>query len=552
MSLIHRFPDTVSLDVSGGFTNPFRYVPHPLVKEAAGLVVARLEDDIMEGRIPDCVCRGFKEGKMLGVLVCRLPGDGSIGYIAAFSGSVGGQGDIDGFVPPVFDLLEPSGYFKSRESEISAINRKIEDLEHSCGLESLQTALLTAESGKDREMQAYRLKMAKSKTRRQKLRMECRDEESLSILTRESQHEKAELRRLRQSWDKRISEIRTRLESFMSEISHLKDMRAEMSEELQRWIFRQYMVHNASGATSSILDIFTSEGIFPPGGTGDCAAPKLLEYAYLNGLQPLAMGEFWYGLSPDTAVRTQGHFYPSCTSKCGPLLGYMLQGLKLEASEERTGVPVVIHEDESLVAVDKPAGMPSVPGLDGRISLQEWLTERYGGNIHSIHRLDMDTSGIMIFARNEAAAVELRRQFEEHMVRKTYHARLTAGPGGQGMRPGERGRIELPLSPDYDERPRQKVDRTGGKPAVTEYEVTASYPDGTADVIFHPVTGRTHQLRVHSAHHLGIGRPIKGDRLYGGAMEEERLHLHAFRISFTHPCTRLPVTFESSESDFDR
>lgn len=545
MSLIHRFPDTVSFDATAGFTNPFRYVPHPLVKEAAGLVMERLDKAISEELLPDNVCRGFKEGKMIGVLVCRLPGDGNIGYLAAFSGSVGGQSCIDGFVPPVFNLLEPSGHFKCRESEITEVNKEIIALEHSNELESLRATLSDAESDRDMETEVFRQQMSESKARRQKLRMKCNDNDILTRLTRESQHEKAELRRLKQSWERKISEIRGRLDCILSRISHLKNLRGEMSEELQQWIFRQYIVHNASGASSSILDIFTSEGLVPPGGTGDCAAPKLLEYAFLNDLQPLAMGEFWYGLSPDTAVRTHGHFYPSCTSKCGPLLGYMLQGLRLEDSPEGTECPVIIYEDESVVAVDKPAGMPSVPGLDGRISLHEWLTERYGGGIHPVHRLDMDTSGIMIFARNEASAVDLRRQFEEHKTKKTYHARLIASSTGQLRKVGERGRIELPLSPDYDERPRQKVDRTGGKPAVTEYEVRAANPDRTMDVIFHPVTGRTHQLRVHSAHHLGLGCPIKGDRLYGGALETGRLHLHAFRISFSHPRTGEHVTLES-------
>ena len=549
MSLIHRFPDKVSFDVSEGFTNPFRYVPHTLVREAADIVMRHLASAISEGRLPDAVCSGFSEGKMLGVLVCLCP-DGGTGYLAAFSGSVGGYSRIDGFVPPIFDLLDPQGHFKYREAEITAVNRRIDTLSDSDKLKILKSELSDSEYNRDIELKSFKDRMSKSRVAREQRRQDCPDPSALAELIRESQHEKAEFRRLKQAWDARIAEIRDRAEKLIKEIARLKSERAAMSDELQRWIFRQYTVHDAHGNSQSIHDIFASQGMVPPGGTGDCAAPKLLEYAYRNKLKPLAMGEFWYGTSPDTAVRSHGHFYPSCTSKCGPLLGYMMQGLEIETEEGCCRFPVIIYEDEAIIVVDKPSGMPSVPGLDGKESVEEWMNARSDSPVHAVHRLDMDTSGLLLFAKTGEAAVDLRRQFEEHSVRKTYRAvlgpeRFPVRPGMTELRPGMTGTIDLPLSADYDERPRQKVDRTSGKPAVTEYEVISVLPGGSVEITYHPVTGRTHQLRVHSAHHLGLGRPIKGDRLYGGALDSSRLCLHAAEITFTHPSTRTQICFST-------
>ena len=297
------------------------------------------------------------------------------------------------------------------------------------------------------------------------------------------------------------------------------------------------------------------------------------------------MGEFWYGKDSVTAVRCHGHFYPSCTSKCGPLLSYMLQGLTTSStgiglkengrpcecerspedgkdlasqSSSHCGTqPHTIFEDSDIAVVEKPSGMPSVPGLDGRESVLEWLDSSERQNVfdrgvyESVHRLDMDTSGVMVFAKNPEAAVNLRRQFEEHSVKKTYMARLC--PCTCHLKTGC---IELPLNADYDERPRQKADHSQGKPATTFYEIITERPDGCTDIIFRPVTGRTHQLRVHSAHSLGLGRPIVGDLLYGGygigwpttdSDHHRRLHLHALSITFQHPRTDEELSFTSAE-----
>ena len=332
-----------------------------------------------------------------------------------------------------------------------------------------------------------------------------------------------------------------------------------MSDELQDWIFRQYIVHNALGENLSIAELFAGQELTPPGGTGECAAPKLLEYAYRNELLPLAMGEFWYGKASETAVRVHGHFYPSCTSKCGPLLGFMMGGLTRCQSlviPKTYGQTYqrydLVYEDADILVVEKPSGMPSVPGLDGRVSLQELLEETYGHAIYAVHRLDMDTSGVIIYAKTAEAGVNLRKQFEEHTIKKTYSARLK--PIAEGAHFSTH--ISLPLATDYDERPRQKVDFKQGKPALTEYEIVSENADGTIDVRFYPVTGRTHQLRVHSAHALGLCSPIVGDLLYGGHSiistdaHQDRLHLHALSITFRHPRTGEDLTFTSDRLSY--
>ena len=576
-----------------GFTDPFRYIPDKLVKLAGQLVIDRLAQwaSLPEGSPERHIESSFAEGKMLGVLVCRT------GFLAAFSGTVKGPegrvtASVDGFVPPIIDLTEDNGHFKRKEAVITQMNKAIDILSACPEFEDLKKELQEASEKRDEEIENLQNRIRFSKMQRDEIRSETADPARLEELIRESQFQKAELKRCKDRWKSHISEIKDRINEFEDTINDLKARRSAKSDTLQKWIFENAIVRNRAGESSSIWEIFSREGLIPPGGTGDCAAPKLLNYAFFHGLEPLAMGEFWYGTSPDTAVRTHGHFYPSCTSKCGPLLGYMMKGLrspvepvmtyrhplmsgvtqKSEATE--SSLPTTfgnLYEDESIIVVEKPSGMPSVPGLDGRISLQEILTSGMAGRndsspgtIHAVHRLDMDTSGVMVFAKSAEAAVNLRKQFEEHTIRKTYMAKVSPDtdiPSKTG-----KGAIDLPLSPDYDERPRQKVDFTQGKPAHTEYEIIRTNEDGTSDILLYPYTGRTHQLRVHCAHHLGLGRPIVGDLLYGGhsvyecnsgnCMETNtkvlpgRLCLHALSITFLHPETGQELTFTSDRLSY--
>ena len=568
-----------------GFTDPFRYVPDPLTLHAGQMIISRLAKwaSMAEGTHERALERSFAEGKMLGVLVCRT------GFLAAFSGTVKGPdgnvtASVDGFVPPIIDLTEKKGHFKRKEAVISLLNKEIETILSSPEYKGLKKELLDASSARDTEIENLQNRIRFAKMQRDEIRSETADPSKLDELIRESQFQKAELKRCKDRWKAHIGGIEERLREFEDTIRDLKTERSAKSDALQKWIFENAVVHNGEGESSSIWDIFSAGGLVPPGGTGECAAPKLLNYAFAHGLEPLAMGEFWYGASPDTAVRTHGHFYPSCTSKCGPLLAYMTKGLRspvepgmtLKSEATETSLPTTIgnlYEDDSIIVVEKPSGMPSVPGLDGRTSLQEHLEARSSHHqdsssppvsIHAVHRLDMDTSGVIVFAKTADAAVNLRRQFEEHTIRKTYMARVYAGTDIPSKT--RKGAIDLPLSPDYDERPRQKIDFRQGKPAHTEYEIVRIYEDGTADLLLHPHTGRTHQLRVHCAHHLGLGRPIIGDLLYGGHSVYDcntdnrmatstkgvpgRLCLHALSITFRHPETGQELTFTSDRLSY--
>ena len=539
---MHLLPSDISVDIPERFTDPFRYSPHPLVSIAADMLMHRISDSKE-------LTAYFSEGKMLGVLVVS-DNTGRIGYLSAFSGNVAGKSHIDGFVPPIFDLLDPSGHFKLKEAEITSINTSITFMENSHQLNNLRMSLSDAERERDEKIGLIKTRMAISKRERDEMRRGTEDSSQLAELIRESQFEKAELRRLKLGWEEKIRSIKEGLQAIEEEIRTMKKRRAELSDALQKWIFSQYIVHNALGESASIGEVFKALGLVPPGGTGECAAPKLLEHAYRNSLKPLAMGEFWFGKSPETAVRTQGHFYPSCTSKCGPLLGYMLKGLAIRPDNDQVqGSVEIIFEDEHIIAVSKPSGMPSVPGLGGRESLEEWLCRFYDQKIHSVHRLDMDTSGMILFTKNPESAIALQRQFEEHTISKTYKARLSETHDAKALKAGDKGEIHLALSADYDERPRQKVDPQQGKTAITVYEVTAVMDDGSIDIVFHPHTGRTHQLRVHSAHCLGLGHPIVGDLLYGGS-SASRLYLHAFEISFIHPTTGARMILCTSSNCF--
>lgn len=531
--MFHPLPDIDLSALPHRFNDPFRYVPHPLVAHVAEIVMSDIRQDT-------ALSAAMAEGKMLGVLLVKDSG-GRTGYLKGFSGNIGGESTIPGFVPPIYDLTRPGGHFKTKEAEISAINHKIEEIE-SGRLAPAIHELEEARALYEEEASRCKEEMATAKLRRDDIR-KAWDADGREYypdkgdLEKESQFLKAEMARMKRRWKFRLGELEDACTAIREEILTLRHERARMSDELQKWIFSQYIVHNAEGRWASISSIFASAGLVPPGGTGECAAPKLLEYAFRNALQPLAMGEFWYGESPETAVRTQGHFYPSCTSKCGPLLGFMMKGMDIisDGTDYVSGQVATVYEDDHILAVSKPSGMPSVPGLDGRKSLLETLQERHPG-IEAVHRLDMDTSGIILFAKNPQAAFYLRRQFEMHTIRKTYIARLTPSLEGASLRAGDNGSITLPLAADYDERPRQKVDRTQGKPAHSDYMVESVEKDGSINIKLYPKTGRTHQLRVHCAHLNGLGHPIVGDMLYGGA-QSTRLHLHALCIVFIHPAT---------------
>ena len=528
------------------FNDPFSYLPCEAVKESASEISAYIDSS-------DELAEVFGEGKMLGVLVVEK--DGKTGYLAGFSGNAGGRNVMEGFVPPIFDLLAPSGIFKTRESEISAMNagiRKLEESEELSALDSKINEILREESDTIAKYKAF---MSCEKEKRKRIRENGCDGTVLGRLEQESRFQKAELKRIAWKFKELLKPMISEREKILSEISRLKDERRKASDELQKWIFGQFRIRNFAGETKDINAIFAAENLVPPAGTGECAAPKMLQYAFEHGFRPVAIGEFWFGRPSSNEVRCNGRFYPSCTSKCGPLLRFMLKGMEYDPMEHtyetKTEVsgPHIVFEDKWLIAASKPSGMPSVPGKNGLKSMLEWLCELKSSKIFSVHRLDMDTSGIMLFAKDEKTAAGLRKQFEQRSVMKTYHAMTDDAGPYNGLGPGDKGRIELPLCPDYENRPRQKVDYKSGYTAVTEYEIEG-IENGSLSIRFHPVTGRTHQLRIHSAHKDGIGVPIKGDRLYGSLSQGCRLHLHASSITFIHPVTGKRTKVEDPSKPF--
>ena len=550
--MIHFFKKPVShLALPEKFTYPFHYTPHPLcvlaAEEVKAYIASRKEWQ-----------EELASGKMFGVLIVQTDNgitnneENQIGYLAAFSGNLAGKNLHPYFVPPVYDLLQPEGFFKIEEEQISAINIRIRELENSSSyLGSKEKWKIETEQAKAVLNQAKaELKMAKeAREIRRQSSPELSEEEQASLI-RESQYQKAEYKRLEKEWKKRLEELETEVRYFDIEIERLKTERKERSAALQRKLFEQFRMLNAQGEVKDLYTIFeqTVQKV-PPAGAGECALPKLLQYAYLHQLKPLAMAEFWWGDSPKNEIRHHGYYYPSCKGKCEPILQHMLQGLEVDENPLLNPVHEeeeleIVFEDEWLLIVNKPAGMLSVPGkAEDRDSVYHRLKKKYpeatGPMI--VHRLDMATSGLLLVAKTKKVHQDLQAQFANRSIKKRYVAVL------DGIVLSERtGRIELPLCLNPLDRPRQIVSKEYGKEAITEYKIISesekiidesersiNEPRKYTRIVFYPLTGRTHQLRVHAAHPEGLGCPILGDELYG--KKADRLYLHAEYIEFRHP-----------------
>ena len=550
--MIHFFKKPVShLALPEKFTYPFHYTPHPLcvlaAEEVKAYIASRKEWQ-----------EELASGKMFGVLIVQTDNgitnneENQIGYLAAFSGNLDGKNLHPYFVPPVYDLLQPEGFFKIEEEQISAINIRIRELENSSSyLGSKEKWKIETEQAKAVLNQAKaELKMAKeAREIRRQSSPELSEEEQASLI-RESQYQKAEYKRLEKEWKKRLEELETEVRHFDIEIERLKTERKERSAALQRKLFEQFRMLNAQGEVKDLYTIFeqTVQKV-PPAGAGECALPKLLQYAYLHQLKPLAMAEFWWGDSPKNEIRHHGYYYPSCKGKCEPILQHMLQGLEVDENPLLNPIHEeeeleIVFEDEWLLVINKPAGMLSVPGkAEDRDSVYHRLKKKYpeatGPMI--VHRLDMATSGLLLVAKTKEVHQDLQAQFANRSIKKRYVAVL------DGIVLSERtGRIELPLCLNPLDRPRQIVSKEYGKEAITEYKIISesekiidesersiNEPRKYTRIVFYPLTGRTHQLRVHAAHPEGLGCPILGDELYG--KKADRLYLHAEYIEFRHP-----------------
>lgn len=527
--MLHRFTTSISdIPLPERFTYPFCYTPHPLCVMAAEEVQNYLskQSDWQEE---------LSQGKMFGVLIVQTE-DGSIGYLTAFSGILAGKNIHPYFVPPVYDLLQPQGFFKIEEENISAINRRIRRLEEDKKYIDLRSNLTqTTQSAQD-ALSIAKTQLKEAKDKRELLRktgqLNAKEE---AELIRESQFQKAEYKRLERSWKDKIASLQVEAGNWEKQIQELKTERKVRSAALQQQLFEQFRMLNYRGEVITLCDIFEQTvHKTPPAGAGECAAPKLLQQAYLHHWKPIAMAEFWWGNSPKNEVRHHGYYYPACKGKCEPILRHMLQGLEVEANPmqqeaERGNEKLnIVYEDQWLLIINKPAGMLSVPGKERQTSIYDLAREAYpeaeGPMI--VHRLDMATSGLLIIAKDKKTHQHLQAQFKNRSIRKKYIALL------DGIVPEDEGTIELPLCPNPLDRPRQMVDTQYGKPAITYYQVLER-TDKYTRIAFYPHTGRTHQLRVHAAHPSGLHCPIIGDELYG--KKDKRLYLHAESIEFTHP-----------------
>ena len=534
------------------FTFPFYYEPHELSIIASTELQAYLETQtnfehnfgLQENQ------EGLVIGKMFGVLVCQNQ-EGELGYLWAFSGKLAGVNHHSYFVPTIFDMLHQDGFFRKEEGVLNAINRQIEILENSDELQNKKNQLESTKKDATIDIQNQKDKIKSFKVERDEKRISFTNLSSAEIeqleveLSEESKKESILLKKMTKYWNFQIEKTQNEVNLLLDEINQLKEERRLKSGALQQKLFAEYSFLNQFGERKSIGEIFNNN---PPAGAGECAAPKLLHYAFEHNLKPIAMAEFWWGQSPKSEIRKHKQFYPACKSKCEPiLLSHMLKGLDIEANPfqenpaEGKNIEIV-YEDEILAVINKPAEFLSVPGKIISDSVYQRVKELYPNATGPliVHRLDMSTSGLMLIAKDEETYVRLQSQFIKRTIKKRYVALLN------GILEENEGYIDLPLRVDLDDRPRQLVCYEYGKPAQTKWEVIEVRINQTL-VYFYPITGRTHQLRVHASHELGLKTPIVGDDLYGS--KANRLHLHAESLTFFHPITKEEVTFQK-EVDF--
>ena len=599
------------IDIPKEMNNPFDYNPHSLcihVCKELQAYLAQRKDWREE----------IDKGKMFGVLIVETSQENQqIGYLMAYSGQIGGRSDWEDFVPAVFDYLQPDGYFKTHEAEITRINHSLQRLENDERMKKAEKLIASLVEERKRTIASYQEKMKAAKTKRDARRQEIRellaenansiggklssavDKEQLlqeeQTMIKESQFMKAEFRRLKKSLTEKTS-LEREYDDYRENITRLRQLRKQLSDALQQWLFSQFRMLNYKGECKNLLEIFRDAAMMdapqgsllskrvaykmvPPAGSGECCEPKLLQYAFAHHLKPLQMAMFWWGESPKEEIRHHLHFYPACNGKCKPILQWMLPDMKTAGNICPSDSLETLYEDDQLVVVCKPAGMLSVPGKDvNQTSVYSIMRKKYpqatGPLI--VHRLDMATSGLMVIAKTEFAYRRLQEQFANHLIQKRYVAivccdnptycdnQKTKGHQMTGERmlelakSGVKSVISLPLMPDYLDRPRQIVNHEQGKEAITEFQVLGLEEKLDAvdknqqlhhfRLALYPKTGRTHQLRVHCAHQEGLNAPILGDPLYGNE-KASRLYLHAEAIRFHHPLTGKEIYIER-KADF--
>ena len=560
------------IDIPERMNNPLDYQPHPLC-----IAVCKELQTYLSER------KDWREeidkGKMFGVLIVENakpePGASEIGYLAAYSGQIGGRSDWEDFVPAVFDYLQPDGYFKTHEAEISDINQRIKQLEGNEHIKEAKSLIQQLQEERKQTIAAYQEKMKEAKAKRDARRKTGNlTPEEEAEMVKESQFMKAELRRLKKSLSEKTT-LETEYEVFQADILRLKQLRKTLSDALQQWLFSQFRMQNHEGKMKDLLEIFRDAALrdypqatlatsriaalkmVPPAGSGECCEPKLLQYAYLHGYRPLQMAMFWWGESPKEEIRHHLQFYPACNGKCKPILHWMLPDRVFDSKIAEKQALETLYEDDQLAVIYKPSGLLSVPGKDSsQPSVYSIMRKKYpaASSPLIVHRLDMATSGLMIIAKTDFAYHRLQKEFLHHRVQKKYIAIIGCKDQeacdkiwDSSIASGKQ-KISLPLMPDYLDRPRQIVNHEQGKEAITEYEVLDRIDATHLRLALYPKTGRTHQLRVHCAHHEGLNAPILGDPLYGNE-KASRLHLHAEEITFEHPLTGKEINIKR-EADF--
>lgn len=537
--------DISKIPVPEKFTFPFYYEPHELSIIAAQALQHHLDTQT-----------DFKHdfsitGKMFGILVVQNKA-GELGYLWAFSGKLAEQNHLPNFVPTIFDMLAENSFFIKGINELTIINNQVTALENNPNYIQLTEKLELEKRLVSEKLESEKTKISASKKERNIQRKKAQQEMTnpseletrLNQLIRESQQDQFMIREYEEYLQNRLAETLQYLNPFAEKINTLKEKRRTKSAALQNQIFQEYTFLNQHLELKNLNEIFNGN---PPAGAGECAAPKLLHYAFQHQLKPIAMAEFWWGQSPKSEVRTHGQFYPACTGKCEPILKHMLKGIAMDDNPFGNNPADIelelVYEDEFLAVVNKPSGLLSVPGKQLTDSVHSRMKELFPDATGAliVHRLDMATSGLLLIAKTNEIHKELQSQFIKRKVQKRYVALL------DGLVNEDNGFIDLPLRTDFDNRPNQMVCYEYGKPAQTKWEVIERR-NGKTLVHFYPITGRTHQLRVHAAHNLGLNTPILGDALYGN--RANRLHLHAESITFIHPISKKELTV-TVKANFD-
>jgi len=575
-----------SYELPKRFTFPICYQPHPLCLLAVEQLQRQLgyQLDSSFDNAPILQQELIQTGKMFGVLLVENK-QGEIGYLCAYSGKQLSynyllKSDIK-FVPTVVDLDAQSDFYAKENEIINQLNYQVEKLESAVELDKCKRSLTSLVEKQNKAFEQQRNVMTLNKHARKKERSQVKDNlvdnalaNCLKQLAQQSVNDKNTLRDLKHYWAELIEQAQQKLSNLTNEITQLKNQRKRLSTRLQKKLFKQYRLLNSAGIEKDLMEIFQQTPFpIPPAGTGDCAAPKLLQYAFKQQLKPLAMAEFWWGKTPKSEIRQHKKFYGACSGKCQPILTHMLEGMELDenpllVNPAQGKTLKIVYQDDAIVVVNKPSEFLSVPGKNIEDSVYLRIKQQFpqatGALI--VHRLDMSTSGLMVLALTKRAQKSLQQQFINRTIKKRYVAILEGDIQEeleQKLLNQAQGEINLPLRGDFEDRPRQLVCFDHGKAAKTQWQVIETV-EGKTKLYLYPETGRTHQLRIHCAHVQGLNMPILGDDLYGGKEPEykengnnnvdshsrvdnkqtQRLHLHAQKLTLSHPITKNIMTFE--------